>query len=97
VDLGNYIMDKSVELREHFKEAKLKSIENVVLSKNSVVQEFLSKETSLLQKGKEVNLSEMNEVSSVPFIPNGTLVRFNVIPPRKRKAIIKDFYFLWIE
>lgn len=95
MDLGNFIMDKSVELKEQYNHVELRSIENVVLSKNSVASEFLAKETPLLQKGKEVNLSAMGEVSSIPFVPNGTLVRFNVKLPRKRKPLFKDFYFLW--
>lgn len=95
MDLGNFIMDKSVELKEQYKQVELKSVESVVLSKNSVSSEFLAKETPLLQEGREIDLSEMDVVSSIPFVPNGTLVRFYVKLPRKRKMISKDFYFLW--
>jgi hypothetical protein len=95
MDLGNFIMEKSVELKEKYNHIELKSIESVVLSKNSVSSDFLTKETPLLQEGKEIDLSEMSEVSSTPFVPNGTIVRFYVKLPKKRKPISKDFYFLW--
>jgi hypothetical protein len=95
MDLGNFIMDKSVELKEQYSQVELKSIENVVLGKNSVSSEFLAKKTPLLQEGREIDLSEIEKVSSIPFVPNGTLVRFYVKLPRKRKPIFKDFYFLW--
>lgn len=95
MDLGNFVADKLVKLTDEYKDVELKSLESVVLSKNSVTSEFAAKETPLLQEGAEVNLSEVEEVSSIPFVPNGTLVRFNVKLPRKRKPTYKDFYFLW--
>lgn len=95
MDLGSFVTDKLVELKDQYKDVKLDSLESVVLSKNSVTSEFSAKETDLFQKGKEVNLSEVEEVPSIPFVPNGTLVRFNVKLHRKRKYTSKGFYFLW--
>ena len=95
MDLGGFIVEKLAELSGKWKGVELKSIESVVLSKNSVASEFNSKETSLLQKGKEVKISDMEEVSSLPFVPNGTVVRFYYKQPRMRKPSFQDFYFLW--
>lgn len=95
MELYTFVMEKTLELKDKYSFAELDSLESVVLSKNSVSQEFNSKKTPLTRKGSEVSLSTLEDLHSIGFTPNGTLVRFAVKLPRKRKTIKVDFYFLW--
>ncbi|MEK5209331.1 hypothetical protein [Psychrobacillus sp. FSL H8-0510] len=95
MDLMDFIKVKTIELKEIYGKVEYASNENAVLSKDSVRTEFSAKETPLIKAGQEINLSEINVVSAIAFEPNGTLLSFYVTPPRKRKPILKEFYFLW--
>ena len=93
--LEQFINERTSELESQYRKVEFNFAQNVLLGKNSVSSEFISTDTALEQEGIEANLSELEYASSVPFIPNGTLVRFNVTLPRKRKPMFKDYYFLW--
>ncbi|WNF36445.1 hypothetical protein RJD24_18785 [Bacillaceae bacterium IKA-2] len=95
MELKDFINEKIVELGKEYRSVKFEDAESVMLGKNSTCSEFNSKQTSLSQKGKEVNLHEIESATSVPFKPNGTIVAFKILLPRKRKEITKGYYFLW--
>ena len=94
--LNDFIKMKEEELSKDYRKVEFKFVEDVVLSTNSVSRNFSSeKSKQLTVEGREAKLSELGETSSIPFVPNGSLVVFEYVPPRKRKPIKKDYYFLW--
>lgn len=93
--LQEFIENKINELKQEYKQVELIRNVSVMLNRNSVGESFLSTDTPLDQEGREVNIHEIEEIPSIPYAENGTLVRIGVKPPRKRKFIEKDYYFMW--
>lgn len=95
MDVGEFILGKMVELKEEYRWADFKDVESVMLVKNGTVTQFNSEQTPLIQKGKEVKLSELQDGYTGDFKANGSLIRFEVLLPKKRKPTILEYYFLW--
>lgn len=94
--LKEFIEQKEQELLNTYKKVELTYTEDVMLGKNSCSQIFNSNQSNLEVEWYEPKLSELPEKYGT-FLANGSLINFEVIPPRKRKPISKRFYFKWSE
>lgn len=97
IQLQKFIEQKKFELEQSgkYRHVSIHSKDAVMLTKNSIGQQFLSTDTPYTQNGHEVKPSEVPEIPSIPFKENATELIFEVIEKRKRNPSDVKFYFLW--
>lgn len=95
--LYEFIDIKAKELSNTYRKVEVYTYDDCVLSKSSASETFNSTKSNLYKVGYEPVMSELPIVSTFEFIPNGTVVKFEVVAPRKRKSEFKAFYFKWEE
>ncbi|MGE7114741.1 hypothetical protein [Lysinibacillus sp. NPDC047702] len=98
IQLQQFIEQKKLKLEQSgkYRHVSIHSKDAVMLTGNSIGQQFLSTDTPYTQNGYEVKPSEVPEIPSIPFKENATEVIFEVIEKRKRNPSDVKFYFLWI-
>lgn len=95
--LQDFIDRKITELEHQFKSVNFDEAINVFLSKNSCSENFISEKTSLSTIIEEINLSDLPDARQkyINPKPNGSKVKFDVIPKGKRKSVKKEYYVIW--
>ncbi|MEE3805429.1 hypothetical protein V2H29_00535 [Lysinibacillus fusiformis] len=98
IQLQQFIEQKESALMQSgkYRHVSIHSKDAVMLTRNSISQQFLATDTPYSQLGHEVKHSEVSEIPSMLFKENATEVIFEVIEKRKRNPSDVKFYFLWI-